>query len=62
MRKRNRDPDRLPRAKTKTKQNISKFLNPQNLKADIETQTDYPALKKSIHMRERVRHNEGETE
>ena len=62
MRKRNRDPDRLPRAKTKTKQNISKFLNPQNPKADIETQTDYPALKKSIHMRERVRHNERERE
>ena len=53
VRKRNRDPDRLPRAKTKTKQNISKFLNPQNPKADIETQTDYPALKESIHMRER---------
>ena len=62
VRKRNRDPDRFPRAKTKTKQNISKFLNPQNPKADIETQTDYPALKKSIHMRERVRHNERETE
>ena len=61
MRKRNRDPDRLPRARTKTK-HISKFPNPQNPKAKIETQTDYPALKKSIHMRERVRHNERETE
>ena len=60
VRKRNRDLDRLPRARTKTKHNISKFPNPQTPKAEIETQTDYPALKKSIHMRERVRHNERE--
>ena len=62
MRKRNRYPDQLPRARTKTKHNISKFPNPQNPKVEIETQTDDPALKKSIHMRERVRHNERETE
>ena len=37
VRKRNRDPDRLPRARTKTKHNISKFSNPQNPKSEIET-------------------------
>ena len=62
VRKRNRDPDWLPKSRTKTKHNISKFSNPQNPKAKIETYTDYPALKKSIHIRERVRHNEWETE
>ena len=62
VRKRNRDLDWLPRVRTKTKHNISKFPNPQNPKVEIETQTDYPTFKKSIHTRERVRHNERETE
>ena len=49
-----------PRARTK--HNISKFPNSQNPKAEIETQTNYPALKNSIHKRERERERERETE
>ena len=46
--------------RARTKHNISKFPNSQNPKAEIETQTDYPALKNSFH--KRVRHNKRERE
>ena len=42
---REREREREIEPRVRTKHNISKFPNPQNPKAEIETRTDYPALK-----------------
>ena len=60
-REREREPNALDwNSRARTKHNISKFPNSQNPKAEIETQTDYPALKNNIHERERERERERE--